>query len=196
MQYNKSVGETPDSAYCALGMLPCSVTIQTAPASEMDDNVPFLIHALVGAHRSHRSLMGTHVRWLERFLAAWEIQVMHINYKCHRDSPSPCSAYYHRPLWTTKNVTVVDVPDSYEGLHLPLPFPPTTNIYLPGFLHWEEVINMKSFMKRISSLLHFANYLYPLFTARGSAAGVGDSDGLSSSQISAIAYVNHLLTSR
>lgn len=48
-------------------------------------------------------------------------------------------------------------PDPFEGMHLPLPFHPVTNL---------NNDNVKSscldFRRHISSLVHFANYLYPV----------------------------------
>lgn len=109
-------------------------------------------------------------------------------------------------------------PDPFEGMHLPLPFHPVTNL---------NNDNVKSscldFRRHISSLVHFANYLYPVRELSGSdsgggvsggdssggaggrvgkGGGSGDSSGsdneevLSSSHRAAIAHVNHFLSSR
>ena len=181
----------------------CISTVQTAPGSE--DNLPFLIHALLGAHRSHRSLAGTHIRWLERFLAAWEAEfssnkeLSHLpTYPPPPPPAPPPTAYCPRSLWQT-TVNSTDIPGSLEGMHVPIPFPHTTCFSLGAMDDRQTIANKLT--KHFASILHFANYLYPLFTARGSKAGGGEgreeqASRLSPSQIAAVAHVNHFLTSR
>ena len=178
-------------------------TVQTAPGSE--DNLPFLIHALLGAHRSHRSLAGTHVRWLERFLAAWEAEFSSNKalsrlptYPLHPSPAPPPTAYCHRSLWQT-TINSTDIPYPLEGMHVPIPFPHTTCFSLATLDDRHRKANKLT--KHFASILHFANYLYPLFTARGSKAGGGEgreeqASRLSPSQIAAVAHVNQFLTSR
>ena len=93
-----------------------------------EDNLPFLIHALLGAHRDHRSLASTHIRWLERLLAALELPLV-TNPRMYDSSSSSSSApfaYCNRWLWDTE-ISLADYPDPRMGLHLPRPVPPSPN---------------------------------------------------------------------
>jgi len=163
-----------------------------------EDNLPFLIHALLGAHRDHRSLASTHIRWLERLLAALELPLV-TNPRIYDSSSSFSSsssapfAYCNHWLWDT-DISLADYPDPWTGLHLPLPFPLTTSVF-------QELASLDCPYKYIylprhfAALLHFTNYLFPLFTARGRASVEGWS-GLSPSQLAAVAHVNSFITSR
>ena len=171
--------------------------VKPSPDSDSEDEprLPYLIQALLGAHRVHRSLVGTQVRWLERMLAAWEIESA--GYVCQ--SLSPPLAYCLRPTWTTENIT--EPPSPVRGLHLPLPFVSTTTINIdPSVLGlWGEMeqLSCLRFTRHVASLVHFADFLYPLFTLRGARSDTADSaNSLSPSQTEAVAYVNRFLSSR
>ena len=199
-------------------MLPVS-TVKT-PDSDHDTHLPFLIHALIGAHRVHRSLASLQVGWVERLLAAWEEDLnRHWNTVC-QDAELPL-AYSPRQPWNIQ--TESESPNPFQGLHLPLPFPATSTVIEFG----ENSLSVH-FRSDIACLLLFANYLYPGRGLSGvysgsklggsgrgsrSRAGVGGSLGLcggggslsggppdkqelSPSQRASIARVNHFLSSR
>ena len=156
--------------------------------SDSEKNLPFLIHALVGAHKDRRSLASMHIHWLERFMAVWEHQASQQKQK--QDSPSsPSCAYLHRLLWDTE-MGIQSMADDFTGLHIPLPFPATTTVSM----QWHDIPSSHQ-PKLLASLLHFTNYLFPTFTACSQAEVEGHTS-LSPSQKAAIGYVNSFLFSR
>ena len=176
----------------------CSPDPQTEDEPPL--HLPYLIHALVGAHRAQRSLVGLQVRWLERFLAAWETESGNPNrVPCSEIfcDLSPPLAFCPRLLWDTSNVGIV--PDPFRGPHLPLPHVSPTNmdVAMPQD-GWNDMTTSTclEFSRHVSSLVHFANFLYPLFTLRGPGHPGNEDQSLSPSQTSAIARVNSFLSSR
>ena len=158
-----------------LHTFPVSFTVQPDTAG-----LPFLIHSLLGHDRDLRSTVSTHVRWLERLLAALEKQ-------CH---VATCGfAYTQQKIWSVE-IQVNEVPYAMEGMHCPLPEP-----HYRFFQPFQSVQRSQF----IRPLLHFANYFFPLFTAKGKrlmAESYTPSLPLSPSQLNAIAYVNYFLSTR
>ena len=178
--------------------------VKSSPDPQSEDepplHLPYLITALVGAHRAQRSLVGLQVRWLERFLAAWETESGNPDrVSCSEtfDDLSPPLAFCPRLLWDTSNVGIA--PDPFRGPHLPLPPVSPTNmgVAMPRDGRNEmTTITCLEFSRHVSSLVHFANFLYPLFTLRGPGRQGNEDQSLSPSQTSAIARVNSFLSSR
>ena len=182
------------------------VRSSSGPESEEEQlHLPYLIHALVGAHRAQRSLVGLQVRWLERFLAAWETELAdprRTSSSAISNNLSPPLAFCSRCLWDSQSVT--ETPDPLMGLHLPLPFVSPTSTFLSGslggrYVRDRNMLDCLEFGRHVSFLLHFANFLYPLFTLRGGAPGHYQSETditLSPSQTAAIRHVSNFLSSR
>ena len=140
-------------------------------------------------------MVGAQVRWLERMLAAWDIN------KCEFcQEISPPLAFCIRPTWNLERLEEPTNP--FKGLHLPLPCASPSTMHLPlaqtAGGQSRDRFTCLQFTRHIASLVHFANFLYPLFTVRGSTGPSTSSspDSLSPSQAAAVAHVNRFLSSR
>lgn len=153
-----------------------------------------MIHSLLFHDKQQRATVAVHVRWLERFLAAFEkqlagyfkrwMEVIHNDGRKNDDFLKRAlrlqSVYSFPPL--------NELPNEGEGLHCPLPPVPDQD-HLNNELR-NPMIN--------KVLLHLISYLYPLVSGKGSRgeAPVELSGSLSRSQLAAIHYVNDFVTSR
>ena len=164
--------------------LPCTV--------HSSNDLPFLVHCLLGHDRQLRLVVSTHVRWLERLLAAFEVAAKQ---KCEdrqqnaEKDPEEGQAYCQQASWDSLT-QLNEIPPCGSGLHCPLP-----NTFSRRCLRPYESVSKVYLMK---PLFHFANYFFPLSTTKGKDA-VRQQDGaslVSPSQRAAISYVNKFLKSR
>ena len=181
-------------AYCAQAKipevpLPSSSPSLPFPTVESDSaNLPFLIHSLLGHDRELRSIVSTHVRWLERLLAAYEVYA-----RCRTEDKQTESdleagyAYSPQRVWRPE-ANISELPLGGEGLHCALP------ALCPCFE--EEYSSDIPRSRYMAPLFHFANYFFPIFTVRGRAENYMGSSPLSPSQLAAIAHVNNFLKTR
>ena len=137
--------------------------------------------------------MAIHLRWLERSLAEFEKLIAEEQRECKQaislgyDPQVPVveRAFILQPTWDL-TLPHNGLPDEGEGLHCPLPRVPYAAYRVH---HCSRVVT--------KILLHFANYIFPLFSSKGSRnLPVELSGTLSPSQLAAIRYVNDFIQSR
>ena len=172
---------------------PLSLISPSLPRTVHSSNdLPFLVHCLLGHDRQLRLVVSTHVRWLERLLAAFEVAAKQ---KCEdrqqnaEKDPEEGQAYCQQASWDSLT-QLNEIPPCGSGLHCPLP-----NTFSRRCLRPYESVSKVYLMK---PLFHFANYFFPLSTTKGKDA-VRQQDGaslVSPSQRAAISYVNKFLKSR
>ncbi len=166
--------------------MPCSFQRYVNKVLDTAD-LPFLIHSLLGHDRELRSAVSTHVRWLERLLAAYETECHQMKENGQLDGEKGRGlAYSPCELWP-EHVPLNEFPDVWEGLHCPLPEP-----YYPRCSNYPYVKREH----RVRPLLHFANYLFPSSTAKGKAGEYSGSAPLSPAQVAAVSYVNGFVKTR
>ena len=150
------------------------------------------MHCLLGHDRQLRLVVSTHVRWLERLLAAFEVaakQKREDRQQNAEKDPEEGQAYCQQASWDSLT-QLNEIPPCGSGLHCPLP-----NTFSRRCLRPYESVSKVYLVK---PLFHFANYFFPLSTAKGKDA-VRQQDGaslVSPSQRAAISYVNKFLKSR
>ena len=137
--------------------------------------------------------MAIHLRWLERYLAEFEKLIaddirerkQSISHGYDPQVPAVERAFILQPTWDL-TLPHNGLPVEGEGLHCPLPLVPDADYRV----HRHSRIVTKI-------LLHFANYIFPLFSSKGSRnLPVELSGTLSPSQLAAIHYVNDFIQSR
>ena len=164
------------------------------PVDPESDSLPFLIHSLMAQDRSQRSVVSTHVRWLERLLASFESLALSKAKTTTASNPHPQPrdklAYADQELW--EDLSLDSMPEYYRQPHVPLP-----RVHC---LYFEEmtVYNLAEYypLFRMRVLFHFANLMFPAFTARKPPADSSHRPLLTPSQLAAIRYVNNFLTTR
>ena len=146
-----------------------------------EDELPFLLRSLLSHDRQLKSTVTSHVRWLEKLLAAYEvwgsIQGWGVGENAGKEFQD--HAYQLQMPWNL-NVDMVNFPAPEEGLHCPLPIPTTSSPVTKAAL--------------MRPLFHFANYFYPLLAKQDGVAGA--TSPLTLSQLSAIRHVNKFLRLR
>lgn len=160
----------------------------------LSNDLPFLVHCLLGHDRQLRQVVSTHVRWLERLLAAFEVTARQQHEDRQQNTekdPEEGLAYCQQASWDA-GIQLNELPPCGSGLHCPLP-----NTFSHGCLRPYDSLSKVYLMK---PLFHFANYFFPLFTAKGKDAipqdGVSEASPISPSQRAAICYVTNFLKSR
>ena len=169
-----------------------SLTILKLISDLGGENVPFLIHSLL-SHKQQRSSVSTHVRWLERQLAELEKQCTQdlkrqreaIKYGCQPVGSFLGRAFILQPIWNL-DAAINELPNDGERLHCPLP--PVPDMDYPHEGHDSIAVKI---------LLHFANYIFHLFSTKGGRSPPVEMSGsLSRSQLAAIHYVKEFIQSR
>lgn len=154
----------------------CSCSIFSVQRDTED--LPFLVHSLLGHDRELRSTVSTHVRWLERVLAAHEAECHNQKERRYSDREGACGfAYSLQDIWA-EPLSLDQLPGPLVGLHCPLPCPA------------DEAIQSTRL------LLHFTNYLFPVFTTKAKPEECQGSTSLSPSQLAAVTYVNKFVETR
>ena len=170
-----------------------SLTILKLISDLGGENVPFLIHSLLSHDKQQQSSVSTHIRWLERQLAELEklcTKDLKRRREAIKDGHQPvgsflCRAFILQPIWNL-DAAINELPNDGERLHCPLP--PVPDMDYPDEGHDSIAVKI---------LLHFANYIFHLFSTKGGRSPPVEMSGsLSRSQLAAIHYVTEFIQSR
>ena len=136
--------------------------------------VPYIFQMMITQDRILKSTAAVQMRWAERNFATLEMFFDMLLAQGHHFHLSHL-AIHHQPFWLTTG----DFIPNLTALHCPIP----ESISLYSY-------DMNVNMGILRMLLHFCDFLFPLFGATGSGL-----DKISS-QIPAVYRVNHFLKTR
>ena len=117
------------------------------------------MHCLLGHDCQLRQVVSSHVKWLERLLAAFEVaarQQREDRQQNTEKDPEEGHAYCQQASWDAW-LQLNELPPCGSGLHCPLP-----DTFSHRCLRPYDSVFKVYLMK---PLFHFANYFFPLFTA-------------------------------